>query len=36
MTSQEKKENFFGHKKQNFSKGITHAFGQKMPLFLVI
>ena len=45
MTSQEKKETFFGHKKNRifrslnnctFPKGITHAFGQKMPLFVVI
>ena len=35
----EKKETFFGYKKQNFSKskksafpmGLAHAFGQKMP-----
>ena len=39
----EKKETFFYLKKQNFpkckkrtfSKGLTHAFGQKMPFFLI-
>ena len=38
----EKKETFFGYERQNsskfktshfFSKGLTHAFGQKMPVF---
>ena len=39
----EKKETFFGYKKQNFRslrnhtfpKGLTVVFGQKMPIFLV-
>ena len=38
------KQTIFGHKKCNifksqkshFSKGVTHAFGQKMPFFLSI
>ena len=40
---QEKKQNIFGHKKtvrifespknRIFSKGLTHALGQKMPIF---
>ena len=40
----EKKETFFGYKKQNFSKskkshfpkGLTLAFGQKMPIFFCL
>ena len=43
MPLQKKKETFFDHKKQNFSKskkshffskGLTYALGQKMPFFL--
>ena len=29
----DKKETFFGYKNRSFPKGITHAFGQKMPVF---
>ena len=28
-----KKHNFSKSKKRTFSKGLTHAFGQKMPFF---
>ena len=42
---EEKKKIFFDYKKENFSKskklhfflkGLTHAFGQKMPIFPLI
>ena len=30
------KRNRFAYKKQRFSKGLTHAFGQKMPFFSLL
>ena len=31
-----KKQNFLNCKKSAFPKGLTHAFGQKMPIFSLV